>query len=126
MHEAQPPESFQEVLGRGRRNKQTTRLAAGIAQDLLGSDGSADESVTVAKPSAPNARRAPSGKGNKTCAPVGSANPFESLTIEEASDAEDGEYQAKTSSSSASGTDTEVEAITNEEVLTFILHLQTC
>ena len=125
MHEAQPPESFQEVLGRGRWNKQTARLAAGIAQDLLGSEGSADESVTIVKPSAPNARCAPSGKGNKTCAPVASANPFESLTVEEASNAEDCEYQAKTSSS-ASGMDTEVEAITNEEVLTFILCLQTC
>jgi hypothetical protein len=126
VHEAQPPESFQEVLGRACRNKQTARLAAGIAQDLLGSDGSADESVTIAKPSAPNGRCALSGKGNKTHAPVASANPFESLTVKEASDAEDGEYQAKTSSSSASGTDTEVEAITNKEVLTFILHLQTC
>lgn len=125
MYEAQPPESFKEVLGRGRRNKQTARLAAGIAQDLLGSDGSADESVTVAKPSAPNVRRTMSGKGNKTHAPIASANPFESLYVEEASDAEDGEYQVKTSSS-ASGTDTEVEAITNEEVLTFILHPQTC
>jgi hypothetical protein len=62
-------------------------------------------------------------EGNKMHAPIASANHFESLTIEEASDAEDGNYSLP---SLASGTDTEVEAITNEEVFTFILHLQTC
>ena len=39
--------SFQEVLGWGHQNKQTACMAAGIAKDMLGSDGSADESVTI-------------------------------------------------------------------------------
>jgi len=61
------------------------------------------------KTSTPKARCTTSGKGNKMHAPIASANHFKSLTIEEASDAEDGNYS---SSSSASGRDTEVEAIT--------------
>jgi hypothetical protein len=42
LDEVQLPDSFQGVLGRGRRNKQTARMATGIAQDMLGSDISAD------------------------------------------------------------------------------------
>ena len=114
MDEAQPSDSFQEVLGRGHRNKQTAHMAAGIAQDMLGSDGSADEAVAIS--SAPKARRTAGGKGNKTRVLMATGNPFDPLIIEEASDVEDDDYAAKTSSSSASGTDTEIEEITNEEV----------
>ena len=111
------PEDFQEVLGRGHREKCTAHMVAGIANEKLGSDGSGDEAM--AKSSMPKAHR--THRGHKahapTTTPIATDNPFEPLTIEEASDAHDDDYAEK--SSLASTTDTEIEEITNEEVSQF-------
>ena len=50
-------------------------MAAGIAQEMLGSEGNADKSVAITKLSAPKAHCTTSGKGNKICVPIATANP---------------------------------------------------
>jgi hypothetical protein len=100
------------VLGRGRREKKTARMAELIFNEQLGSDESGNEAVVQS--SKPMGER---GKGNRRSAPsatLPTSNSFDRLSVEEASDANDNDYEAKESSDSASSTD--IEEITNEEV----------
>jgi hypothetical protein len=111
---AQQTDSFQEVLGRGRRHeKQSARMAELIFNEQLGSDESGEESVVqVSKPT--GKRRKVTNCCSTTNAMVATTNSFGHLSVEELSDANDDDYEAKESSESASSTD--IEEITNEEV----------
>jgi hypothetical protein len=111
---AQQIDGFQEVLGRGRRReRQSARMAELILNEQLGSDESGDEAPPeLAKPTGKRRKGA-----NSRIAPnavPATSNSFGHLSVEEASDANDDNYEANDSSSSASST--EIEEITNEEV----------
>jgi cytochrome c len=89
-------------------------MVAGIAQNMMGSDKSADEAIAIS--STCKVCHIIGGKSNKTCTLVATCNSFNPLTVKKASDAEYDDYIAKISSSSASGTNMELEEIANEEV----------
>ncbi|KAF7964435.1 hypothetical protein HWV62_7982, partial [Athelia sp. TMB] len=80
---------FQEVRRRGGRLKKTDRMAQDIAQELLNSDGEPEPNTV---PQKPWAARKPGVQRRSRKLPGG--NSFDPLTIEEASDADDDDYQS--------------------------------
>jgi len=113
---AQKTNEFQEVLGRGRREKRSARMAELIANERLGSDDSGNESISQSPKPAVKRRKGTNGRALPNTV-LATANSFDCLSVEEASDADDNNYEVKESSSSASSTD--LEEITNEEVCEF-------
>jgi hypothetical protein len=103
-------DGFQEVMGRGKRSRNTSRM-----DDALQAEGEED---------IPSSRRRRRNRTAKTRAvSVDDGNFFSSLQVEEPSDiADDDDFSGKSSSESGTETnsarsqsDSEIEEITNEE-----------
>ena len=88
-------------------------MAELIASEMRGSDDEDD----VSSSTRPKKWHTKSKTQTRSSA-VSTGNPFDPLTVEESSDADDGDYEETVSSSSTATTDNDVE-ITNEEVQQF-------
>jgi hypothetical protein len=101
-------DGFREVLGRGRRERHPGRMAEIIANEMLASDEDNTSHLAAQK------KRHTKDKTRPQSCIIPTGNSFDQLTIEESSDADDGNYEGTASSVSSSSND--VEEITNEEV----------
>jgi hypothetical protein len=102
-------DGFQEVMGRGKRSRNTSRMDAALQAE-------GEEDI-------PSSRRRRRNRTAKTRAvSVDDGNFFSSLQVEEPSDADDDDFSGKSSSESGTETnstrsqsDSEIEEIANEE-----------
>jgi hypothetical protein len=85
-------------------------MAELIASEMRGSD----DEHNISRSTKPKKQRTKSKTQSRSSA-VSTGNQFDPLTVEESSDADDGDYEETISSSSTATTDSDVE-ITNEEV----------
>jgi hypothetical protein len=85
-------------------------MAELIASEMRGSD----DEHNISRSTKPKKQRTKSKTQSRSSA-VSTGNQFDPLTVEESSDADDGDYKETISSSSTATTDSDVE-ITNEEV----------
>ena len=102
-------DGFQEVLGRGKRSKNTHRM-----DELIRAEGEHSDEDDLNRPR----RTKRKAKAKPTTADNG--NFFSSLSVEDASDANDINFAKEShsesgSESSSTGSDNDIEEITNEE-----------
>jgi len=107
-------------LGRGRREKRSARMAELIANERLGSDDSGMNLFPSHRSQQLSAEKERNGRALPNTV-LATANSFDCLSVEEASDADDNNYEVKESSSSASSTDLE-ESRTKRSV-NFVSHI---
>ena len=103
-------DGFQEVLGRGKRSKNTHRM-----DELIRAEGEHSDEDDLNRPR----RTKRNAKAKPTTADDG--NFFSSLSVEDASDANDINFAEEShsesgSKSSSTGSDNDIEEITNEQV----------
>ena len=105
---------FQEVLGRGRRERYSGHMADLIASELMGSDEDGEvSSLTKRK------KGGAKSKSRRKPANLRTGNSFSPLPVEECSDADDNDYISSGDGSSTSSSDSDIQEITNEEVQWF-------
>jgi len=115
LNVAQQTDGFQEVLGQGhRREKQSAHMAELIFNEQLGSDESGDEAPPKLAKLTGKRRKGTNSQIAPNAVPA-TSNSFGHLLVEEASDANDDDYEAN-DLSSLSASSMEIEEITNEEV----------
>ena len=108
-------DGFQEVLGRGKRSKNTHRM-----DELIRAEGEHSDEDDLNRPHRTKwkAKAKPTTAVKPTTADDG--NFFSSLSVEDASDADDINFAEEShsesgSESSSTGSDNDIEEITNEE-----------
>jgi len=86
-------------------------MAELIASEMMGSD---DDRETPHSPR--RSKQRTSARTRPRSSVIATGNSFDPLSVEESSDADDGDYNGSGSSSSAPSSNSDIEEITNEEV----------